>query len=86
MHDNKKNLDKLISLSSTLITGNKFPKQIKQVFIILYGKEKYLRLSYENLLNHFIFPLTIKTHTKKMKSNGSLHIWVLSEDFTANFQ
>lgn len=30
MHDNKKNLGKLISLSSTLITGNKFPKQMKQ--------------------------------------------------------
>lgn len=65
MHDNKKNLGKLISLSSTLITGNKFPKQNKTVFIRLYGKEKYLRLSYENLLNHFIFTLTIKTRTKK---------------------
>lgn len=30
MHYNKTNLGKLISLSSTLITGNKFPKQTKQ--------------------------------------------------------
>jgi len=30
MHGNKKNLGKLISLSSTLITGNKFKEQTKQ--------------------------------------------------------
>lgn len=33
MHDNKKNLGKLISLSSTLITGNKSHKQNKPDFI-----------------------------------------------------
>lgn len=32
-----------------------------------------------------MFTLTIKTHTKKIKLNGTLHIWVPSEDFTANF-
>lgn len=49
MHGNKKNLGKLISLSSTLITGNKFCEQTKQSNFYLCNLDsmgkKYLKLS-----------------------------------------
>jgi hypothetical protein len=59
--------------------GPTFLGEIK-VFI----KKKRPGITYEKLLNYFMFTLMVKMHTKNI-SNGILHIWVQSEDLIADF-